>query len=185
VLLFLQAVNIGSLKGRVRELEVLPDAEALLRDQPRIDARSIDYGALERLPDGTLGREYVRFLQSNKITPEAFERPPQLGDPRLSYLVTRLRQTHDLWHVVTGYPADVRGELLLQAFTYAQLRTPGSALIALLGSLRFGWKFRHHARAMWRAYRRGKEARAFAAFAWERHFEVPGVEVRQLLHCGD
>jgi ubiquinone biosynthesis protein Coq4 len=35
-----------------------------------------------------------------------------------SYLLLRLRQTHDLWHVVTGFSTNVPGELGLKAFVY-------------------------------------------------------------------
>jgi ubiquinone biosynthesis protein COQ4 len=183
VLVFMQAVNLGSIRRRIREIDAMPGAQVLLREQPRIDARHVDYDALERLPDGTLGREYVRFLRTNGITPEPFEKLPEIGDARAAYLVLRLRQTHDLWHVVTGYGPDVQGEILLQAFTFAQMRAPGSALIAIFGSLRYARKIAGHARALWRAYRRGKTAKPFAPFAWEEHFATPVTEVRAMLAC--
>ena len=40
-------------------------------------------------------------------------------DPRAAYLAQRMRQTHDIWHVLTGYATDVAGEVQLQAFTLA------------------------------------------------------------------
>jgi ubiquinone biosynthesis protein COQ4 len=183
VLVFMQAVNLGALRRRLRRLDGNAEAERLFRERPRIDERSIDYAALERLPENTLGRAYVEFLRENDISPEPFESPPELGDARASYLVMRMRQTHDLWHVVTGYTADVRGELLLQAFTFAQIGAPGSLLIAVLGSLRHARHVAGHARALWNAYRRGKAANTFATFRWEEHFETPLEEVRRLLAC--
>jgi ubiquinone biosynthesis protein COQ4 len=48
-----------------------------------------------------------------------------------SYLLLRLRQTHDLWHVVTGFATTVPGELGLKAFELAQTRrTMAGILIA-------------------------------------------------------
>ena len=182
VLVLLTAINLGSIRRRLSDLDDVPEAQALLQTRPCIDAHSVDYDALRRLPDGTLGREYARFLDANGITPEPFERAPALGDPRAAYLVQRLRQTHDLWHVVTGYGPDVRGELLLQAFTYAQVGAPGSAVIAIGGSLRF-FHTLDHATELRRAYLRGTEAAAFALFAWEAHFDTPVAEVQRKLRC--
>ncbi|KAF0303776.1 Ubiquinone biosynthesis protein COQ4, mitochondrial [Amphibalanus amphitrite] len=33
------------------------------RDRPVINSGTVDLAALSRLPDGTLGREYIRFLE--------------------------------------------------------------------------------------------------------------------------
>ena len=35
--------------------------------------------ALRAMPDGTLGREYMRFLDGNGITPDAFEELPLMS----------------------------------------------------------------------------------------------------------
>ena len=67
-------------------------------------------------------------------TPDVFDGPPAgVTNERAAYVIQRLRQTHDLWHVVTGYDTDPASEVALQAFTYAQLRAPGSLVLAALG----------------------------------------------------
>ncbi len=181
VLVLLQALNLGTLRRRLAGFEGNLDAQRLLREQPRIDRRSVDFDALAQLPDGTLGREYVRFLRSSGISPEPFETLPAIDDPRAAYLMLRLRQTHDLWHVVTGYAPDVEGELLLQAFSYAQTGAPGSALIATFGSLRYAFGKPGHIRNLWKAYKLGKTAKPFPTFAWEQHFNSRVSDVQQLL----
>jgi ubiquinone biosynthesis protein Coq4 len=45
----------------------------------------------------------------------------------------RTRQTHDLWHVLTGLGTDIPGEIALQAFTYEQLHHNFSRLIMSRG----------------------------------------------------
>ncbi len=86
--------------------------------------------------------------------------------------MTRMRQTHDLWHVLTGYTADVRGEILLQAFTYAQLGSPSSLLITLLGAARAvrGWK--GQLAAMRAAFDHGRRVRYLPTFRWEQHWST-------------
>jgi ubiquinone biosynthesis protein COQ4 len=142
----------------------------------------VDFAALERLPDGTLGREYVRFLRDNDITPDVFQMPAR-GDERVRYVEMRIRQTHDLWHVLTGYAPDVTGEVLLQAFTFAQLRAPSALAIAAMGTVRFGWRTPGFFRRLRAAVRGGKATRKLAAFRWEEHWGEPVEELRKELGC--
>jgi ubiquinone biosynthesis protein COQ4 len=174
------ALNAHRLPRLIARLEHDAEARRLLAERPSIDSRSVDFAALERLPDGTLGREYVRFLDDNKISPDVFKKPP-LADERAAYVMQRIRQTHDLWHVLTGYAPDVRGEVLLQAFTYAQLKSPSALALTVLAALRHPrpWLWR----ALGRAYRRGKATRPLATFRWEEHWHRPVAELRRELAC--
>ncbi len=183
VLVLAQTVNLPTVARAIDRLEHDDGGRALLADQPRIDRAHVDLDALRRLPDGALGREYTRFLDDNGITPDAFENLPDVGDPRAAYLMLRLRQTHDLWHVLTGFAPDVRGEILLQAFTYAQLRAPSALLIATLGTLRWAFEWPGQGKALREAFSRGKRTRTLATFRWEDHWATPLTELRELLAC--
>jgi ubiquinone biosynthesis protein COQ4 len=71
-----------------------------------------------------------------------------------------VRDTHDIWHVLSGYHRDGLGEACLVAFSFAQTRGLGWATIALgagFKALRQGhWSA---ARAIRQGYRRGKAAK--------------------------
>lgn len=175
------SVNLGTARRGVRELAHTEEGRALFEQRPRIDSTSVDLAALRRLPDGTLGREYIRFLEENGITPDVFCDMPEVGDERAAYLVMRLRQTHDLWHVVTGYAPDVEGEVLLQAFTFGQTNAPSAALITSLGTVRHFALRPSHYRHVRRAYRMGLRARRLATFPWEAHWDKTLGEVRALI----
>lgn len=183
VLVFAQAVNAGAVARASVSVTQTEEGRRLFSVMPRIDREHVDYDALRRLPDGTVGREYVRFLDDNGISPEPFEKLPEVSDPRVAYIMLRMRQTHDLWHVLTGYTPDVRGEVLLQVFTYAQLRIPSAFFLAFFGTLRYlKWR-RDLFRDIRRAYRRGKATAFLATFRWEDHWETPVSELRKQLHC--
>lgn len=151
---------------------------ALLTERPSIDTAHVDFERLRSLPEGTLGREYVRYLDDNKLDPDLFDAPPGLP-PAVAYLSKRLRQSHDVWHVLTGYKPDVAGEVALQAFTYAQTSAPASGLIAVAGTLRWARGSRGLVRATIRGYRRGKRARFLGSVRWESHWERPLTDVRR------
>ena len=84
---------------------------------------------LQSMPVGSLGHVYGTFMASQGLT--------QLPDPQLNasvacddtYLQRRIRQTHDIWHVIAGLPITIAGEAAANGLTTEQLRWPGSALL--------------------------------------------------------
>jgi ubiquinone biosynthesis protein COQ4 len=163
-------------------LAVEPAGQRLLAERPQIDSRHVDFIALAALPDGTLGREYVRLLTDYGITPDSF-RPPPDYDEVPGYVTMRLRQTHDIWHLLAGYPPDPCGEILISAFIYGQVGAPSSLLLALFGPFRYGLRRRGLLREVRAAYRRGKATAPLAAVFWEELWAEPLAAVRQRVAC--
>ncbi len=103
-------------------------------------APSLTLADLEHCPPGSLGEAYRRFMTDHDLMErlaegyrelhESFEADGKLDRlPHiLKYKVLRGYQTHDLHHVVAGYPATAFGELGLQAFGLAQMSFPYAAM---------------------------------------------------------
>jgi ubiquinone biosynthesis protein COQ4 len=163
----------------------------LLRERPALLARLSDTDALERMPDGSLGRAYLEFLRSENITAKGLVEASQVesdapDDPELEFFQDRLRDAHDLWHTVTGYKGDLVGEGALLAFSFAQTHHPGVGFIVLAGLLNgVGVNHYHPARrelavGFWRGFR----ATWLPAVEWEKLLETPIAEVRERLGVG-
>lgn len=182
VLEFTSLVNGGTTNHRLARFYADPRGQMLYAQQRKIDSHTVDLAALAALPDGTLGHAYATFLRSHGLTPEVFDGPPEgISDPKLAYVMQRMRQTHDLWHVVTGCETDPAGEIALQAFTYAQVRAPGSAILAVIGTLKALRIKPGIVRDVVALYRTGAHANRLPTFAWEDHWATPLTEVRTLL----
>ncbi|MGZ3457082.1 MAG: Coq4 family protein [Archangium sp.] len=181
VLEFNLHVNAGGAPERMARFVATPSGRKLFEERRALDSRTVDLEALERLPDGTLGREYARFMKNNGLSPDIFQAPDNVASPEFAYFAQRMRQTHDLWHVLTGYRTDVPGEVELQAFTYAQARLPGSLLLTLVGTLRMLRKRPLHFRKVLAAWRRGKASGYFPSFPWEEHWATPVAELQRQL----
>nr|MDQ3297707.1 ubiquinone biosynthesis protein COQ4 [Myxococcota bacterium] len=179
VLVFAVHANAGSMQRRIARFRSDPAGRRLIAERRTIDSRTIDLEALAALPADTLGHAYATFLRSRGLTPAVFDdAPPEVSDPTMGYVVQRLRQTHDLWHVVTGHDTDAGSEVALQAFTYAQLRAPSALILALFGTLR-GLRLKPGlARDVLSAFRTGLRAEKLAAFPWEDHWATPLDDVR-------
>jgi len=130
-------------------------------------------------PD-TVGGHYRKFVRDEGLSPEglaaesrkARDSAPELEHP-VAWFGRRIRDTHDIWHILTGYHRDGLGELCLVAFSYAQTKSLGWAFIAVGGVLQ-GYRLGHGARtrkAVWQAYRHGKAA------AW-----LPGEDFVKMLN---
>jgi len=161
----------------LRHFRDAPGAPELLRERPAIDQRTTDFDALRRLTKGTLGRAFVDHLDARRLRLDVFQAPPELP-PDEAYAAQRHRQTHDLWHVLTGFDTDAVGEVGLQAFSFAQTHARAPALIAVVVSLRH-LRDPRLARAALRGYRMGRRAHRIAGVRWECLWDQPVAALRQ------
>lgn len=160
----------------------------ILAERPDVVTLLEDRAALARLPEGSLGRAYLAFVEREKISAEGIREAQRKGmtsgvplsDP-YDFVHSRMRDSHDLWHAAVGYHGDVLGETALLAFTFAQTRNPAIALIIGIGLLKtIGAP---EARAViLDGYRRGTVAAWLPAQEWETLLPLPLSEVRRRLH---
>jgi ubiquinone biosynthesis protein COQ4 len=157
----------------------------LLRERPDILPVLADRPGLRALPEGSFGRAYLAFVESEGISPEGIKSASQGITPRpgaFAFLNQRMRDTHDLWHAATGYKGDVLGEASLLAFTLAQHWNTGIAFIVAAALLKgFG---RMETTVIREGYRRGRAAAWLPAQEWESLLPLPLEEVRARLKLG-
>jgi len=182
VLEFTTLANAGQRGERIERFFQHPVGRRLYEEHRAIDSTTVDLDALAALPAGTLGHAYATFMRTHGITPHIFDGPPDdIRDERAAYVMQRMRQTHDLWHVVMNVEPDPAGEIALQAFTYAQVGAPSSGIIAALGSLRALPQSRRVIRDAIELYRIGLRAGRFPVFPFEEHWATPLADVRRML----
>ena len=148
------------------------------------------------LPEDSLGHQYGRFTLAEQISAEGLAAASlvtrggnagPLGNQGLEAEAfgARLRDMHDLWHVVTGYSRDVLGELALLAFTYQQTRNRGIGYIVRNVERRMRKNGNPELGSFLREAReRGRGADFLPAADWEALLERPLEEVRAELRVG-
>ncbi len=188
VFVIIRALSGGAFERLYRRVMADPVGREAINEPGRLLRNLEERERLEALPEGTLGREYARFLSTENLSAaglvEASEADAEDNflDPRARNLSRRLRDMHDLWHVVTGYGRDLYGESALLAFTYAQTRNRGIGFIVVVGALRFRkGGLDEGVRLIRGGYRRGRRAGLLAAADWESLLELPLEEVRRQL----
>lgn len=158
----------------------LPGGPAALADRPRV---SIDLPRLRAMPAGSFGRATAAFLDARGLDPADLPHRPATDE--VSWLRAHLFETHDLWHVVTGFETDVAGEAGLQAFYLAQFPARLAALLlTVIGLNTFLYAFDDRdprMDAIARGWQLGKTARPFLAVRWADLWELPLTEVQARL----
>jgi ubiquinone biosynthesis protein COQ4 len=136
---------------------------------------------LARFEPGTVGATYREFRNARGFTAEGLAdearkiaAPVDAQHPVVWYS-RRIRDVHDIWHVLTGYQTDALGEACVVSFSYAQTGN--------LGFLVIGWGAAREIqrenrsiparRAVWQAYRNGRAARWLPGLNYEALFAEP------------
>lgn len=133
---------------------------------------------LARFRPGTVGAAYRAFREARGFTADglaAVEREvvPFIDAPHpVVWYSRRLRDIHDIWHILTGYGTDALGEACVVSFSYGQTGNLGFAFIGLGAATEIRRENRDvpARRAIFQAWRNGRAAR------W-----LPGLDYESLL----
>jgi len=167
-----------------------PDGRRLLRERPSLLDLLENGDGLRAMPEGSLGHAYLAFSEREGISPgglvEASENEERaLLDDERRYIADRMRESHDLWHVVTGCRTDLAGELSVLAFTTAQIGALGIGVLTLAG---YAYSFtlpgevgKRGRRLARESFLRGRRAEWLPVADWEGLFPLPIEEARAKL----
>lgn len=136
---------------------------------------------LARFETGTVGASYRAFREDRGFTAEGLAEEARKIGPQIDaqhpvvWYSRRIRDVHDIWHVLTGYETDALGEACVVAFSYAQTRNLGFAFIGWGAAREIQREARSvpARRAVWQAYRNGKAARWLPGLDYEALFAQP------------
>lgn len=116
---------------------------ALLAKHADLPTMLDNHAPLKSLPNGTVGRAYVEFMESEGLSAaglvaesEKNNAHRQQFDDDLTWYMNRGRDTHDLYHVLTGYGRDALGEAALLGYTHSQHGGLGINFIAFMGGFK-------------------------------------------------
>ena len=157
-----------------------PETAHALIDKPRL---SLQQEPLAFSSNDSLGRRYVAFLSDHGLNPKALD--VETEGRADAYILTHLYETHDLWHVVTGFDTSVAGELGLQAFYAAQspaLFPVAILALGLLNTLLFARDdYEQRLDAITKGWTMGRKSKAMFGIAWNDHWNRPLIDIRQEL----
>jgi ubiquinone biosynthesis protein Coq4 len=156
-----------------------PEVARLMEARTRLP--EVDLDALSALPAGSLGHNFAAVIRQRGIDPDPVERMPTETDG--DWLMAYAYETHDLWHLMTGFYYNLEGEFGVAGFYMGQL--PKFSFIAFFSSilmLRTVWNDRDavasHTRAFVDGYEMGRRANCLFGLDWASAYARDLAELR-------
>lgn len=144
----------------------------------------IDLQILFKEPEGSVGHVYATHMLKLGFQPDFWRHSEIKND--ITYVTVRMRQTHDLWHVMTGFAVDVEGEIGLQAFVLAQTGLPIAMILVSGALLRATFKsplsLPKLMDAISQGWQMGKVSRSVFSIRWENVWSRNLIDLQQEFH---
>jgi ubiquinone biosynthesis protein COQ4 len=137
----IEALRDKRFAQRAEQFYATPFGRSTLDDGQDLVALLDNHDAHGTLEPGTVGHAYLTFMQREGLTAQGlvdeyarFRRHQPRYDDLLERYANRLRDTHDLHHVLTGYGRDALGEACVLAFSECHTPSWGTLFIAWAGA---------------------------------------------------
>ena len=163
----MRALNVGNAPMNYARFIATEEGGRMAYERAELAQIFSQPGYAKQFAPGTLGAAYNDFLESTGYSADGLAEVSKINQEEdmlhpYAWFGRRIRDSHDLWHILTGYKADESlGEACLVAFSYAQVGGLGWAFIggaAALKSLKVTGNTLF-AKAVLEGYRNGKKAR--------------------------
>ena len=165
--------------------------QAIYASEPYLPDILDDHAALRRLPKGSFGQDYCDVMERDGLSAagliadfEAARGSRVRLDDKIEWYAERLRDTHDLLHVLTCFGRDVLGEQCVLTFVYGQRPSLGHLFVgyagAMLTRLNTGWEV-PVLRAVYEARQIGKHCLPIAEQPVRELLAMPTDAVRERL----
>lgn len=118
-----------------------PEGRRMMAEGVDIPAMLDDHARWADCAPETVAAHYIAFMKREGLSAAGlvaeshkWAPPESLPQDQTQWYFDRLRDTHDLFHVLTGYGRDALGEASLLGFTYEQNHNGGILFIAYAGA---------------------------------------------------
>ncbi|KAI3403916.2 COQ4 [Candida oxycetoniae] len=158
-----------------------PIGRQILYDRPRMTSTSLDLDHLRELPDNTIGRNYVNWLDREGVSPDTRVPVKYIDNEELAYIFQRYRECHDFYHAITGLPIIIEGEISVKVLEFMNIGIPMSGLGALFAPTRLKPSQRKRLREVYYpwAIRSGLYSKPLINVYWERILDKDIHEFRK------
>ncbi|MEM7578881.1 MAG: Coq4 family protein [Cyanobacteria bacterium P01_A01_bin.80] len=188
--------NVFDISDKLRDSSQMEECLAFMKQDSATGAMvaerymgpDFDLEKLSKMPEGSLGWTYTKVMKAINYEPKFYRLRPVESDA--DYVINRVRKTHDLHHILTGFSFDDFGENGVISVTVAQLAYPGFMLIDIIslmlsffaGKDELGIDVEYLFDIISAGIKMGRKAKPLFPVKWEEIFEKPLDELRAELN---
>ena len=150
VFYILQALNGGAVKKNLQRSVSTPKGRARWHEKRALAPLLDDHASFGELQAGSVGQTYVDFMKLEGLTAAGLVEESEIrlaDEPHyeddIYWFGNRLRDTHDMFHVLSGYGRDGLGEAALLTFSAQQNPNRGASFISHMGFREMRKEFGH------------------------------------------
>ena len=178
---------------RVKAFLSTDRGKAIFESEPFLPDILDDHATLRReYPAGSLAHDYCDYMEREGLTAaglvaefDKFRNEKGRVDDQIEWYNDRLRDTHDLLHLLTGIGRDTLGEATLGAYVFGQRPSHGHLILGIAGS----WVIKSQLKtkapvlgAIWDAKRAGKNCNPIAEVSIRELLAMTIDEARTFLN---
>ncbi len=137
----IEALNGQALLRGLESFDKTEKGQARIAERRYLPPLLDDHEAIRKFPAGSVGAAYLEFMEREGLTAaglveeyDRFNKNTEQFDDLLEWYGYRLRDTHDLLHVLTGYGRDALGEVCVLGFSHGQVPGLGVVFVAYMGA---------------------------------------------------
>lgn len=137
----MDALNGDSSRSRLKQFVKTEKGRSMLERRVELPSLMDNHERWLALPAGTVGRAYADFMRREGLTAaglvaesEKWWDKQDRAEDDMEFYSRRLRDTHDLMHVISGYGRDQLGEAAVLAFSHGHNKGLGNLFIAYIGA---------------------------------------------------
>ena len=183
--------NLESFEREYQDFLAEPQGRLIMDGKPSLFDLLTDHESLEQLPEGSVGKTFLDEITRDGVDLvklnaecEPIEKEILGIDEERGRFSKHVRASHDLYHVLTGYPRNPFGELQLLTFSYQQSGSPAHKWLARYARFMVGRKNKGAQALLDLAAKRGQRTRYLLTADWEDLLDQPLVEVREKIGMG-
>lgn len=136
----IEALNGDSTRRDFLKFAATDEGAKRLAERADLPPMLDNHEPLRDLPPESVGRHYIAFMEREGLSAAGLVAESQKHrdqhqkfDDDFLWYINRLRDTHDLDHVLTGYGRDALGEATLLGYSHSQHGGMGISFISFMG----------------------------------------------------
>eukprot|EP01080_Neovahlkampfia_damariscottae_P003597 gene3597-6332_t len=134
-----ETTGYPSLKYLQNKMKSSEEGREILKEKPRVNEilnpEKFSNEYLSGLPKNTLGYSYFKYMNINGFKASERAKVKFVDDVELAYVMTRYREIHDFYHVLSDLPPSVYGEIVVKWIEMMQTGLPMTMLSSFVGPL--------------------------------------------------